>query len=189
MIEEWKAIPGYEGFYEVSNMGKVRSIDRVVERGGPYGRRFLSLKSKMLSLIPGDQGHMSVYLYGPEGGTKSMKYFAVHRLVLLAFRGPCPPGMQACHFPDPDPTNNCVDNLMWGTPKTNMQHREIHGHGARGSKSVRAKLTEADIPVIRKKLAKAEGVLGGLSAIAREYKVDAATIRDIRIRKTWWHVA
>jgi hypothetical protein len=60
------------------------------------------------------------------------KRFHVSRLVLQAFVGPCPPGMQACHFPDRTKTNNKLRNLRWGTAKDNARDRDIHGTTRRG---------------------------------------------------------
>ncbi len=61
--------------------------------------------------------------------------YLVHRLVLLAFVGPCPEGMQCRHYPDPDPSNNHVGNIRWGTPKENAEDRKEHGTTANSVKN------------------------------------------------------
>lgn len=107
--EEWKAIPGYEGKYEVSSRGQVRSLSRLDARGR---RR----AEKMLSPRVAKSGHLFVALYGLDGRND----FAVHVIVLEAFVGPRPDGMDACHWNDV-PCDNRVDNLRWGTRANNAQ--------------------------------------------------------------------
>lgn len=68
----------------------------------------------------------------------------IHRLILEAFVGPCPEGMEARHL-DNDPTNNRLDNLCWGTPKENTEDRRRHGTMAIGERIGCAKLTAKDI--------------------------------------------
>ena len=64
----------------------------------------------------------------------SCRQYNVHTLVLLAFVGPCPPGMECRHFPDRNPANNCLENLSWGTRSQNQQDRITHGTSNRGMK-------------------------------------------------------
>src|SRR6266545_5079971 len=73
----------------------------------------------------------------------------VHRLVLEAFVGPRPLGMECCHEDD-DPDNNRLGNLRWGTPKDNSADARRNGgfRVARGEQHPRAKLSEKDIPVV-----------------------------------------
>jgi hypothetical protein len=75
----------------------------------------------------------------------------VHRLVLEAFVGPCPDGMEACHR-DGDRLNCALSNLRWDTPAANQADRVLHGTSNRGSRQWQAKLNEGDIPVIRELL-------------------------------------
>lgn len=118
--EEWRAIPGYEGFYEASNLGRVRSLDReYVRRDGIRTRR----KGKVLTPTINTYGRRQVYLCLP--GEKQNPQL-VHRLVLQAFVGPCPDGMEACHWDD-DHTNNRLDNLRWDTRVNNYRDRERNG--------------------------------------------------------------
>ena len=71
-------------------------------------------KWRMLKLFRSASfGHMSVALSNKNG----QRFFRVHRLVLSAFVGPCPVGMEACHFPDRNPSNNHLENLRWDTPE------------------------------------------------------------------------
>lgn len=115
-METWKDIPGYSGRYQVSDHGRVRSLPRRAW----LGNRWANLKGKILSDFPGGQyGHRKLALEG--------RQVYVHRLVLETFIGPCPDGMESCHFPDKSTTNNHLDNLRWGTHQENMIDREKHG--------------------------------------------------------------
>lgn len=131
--EIWKPVTGYEGLYEVSDHGRVRSLDRRDRMGRFYKGRVL--RPRRLK-----HGYLRVNLCF--NGSSEARY--VHRLVLEAFVGPCPEGMQACHFPDRDPANNRRSNLRWDAVKANGEDRVRHGtaHRPRGERCGRAKLTE-----------------------------------------------
>lgn len=114
--EIWKPIPGYEGRYEVSNQGRVRSLDRTVP--GKDGR-VTFFKGRELQPWVSNGGHLVVGL-----GRNRREY--VHRLVLFAFVGPCPAGMEACHIND-CPADNRVVNLRWDTRSENGLDRRRNG--------------------------------------------------------------
>jgi hypothetical protein len=114
--ERWKPIPGSPG-YEVSDRGRVRSLDRLVyNRMGHYQRR----RGRVLKPGTSTRGHLVVSVGSP------IKTVLLHPLVLEAFVGPRPPGMVACHWDD-DVTNNRLDNLRWATPSDNMYDRIRNG--------------------------------------------------------------
>ena len=106
-METWKAIPGYEGIYEVSDQGNVRSVDR---RDFSGARR----TGRAINPFTTDRGYLQVELNKCGEGRKHL----VHRLVLTAFVGPCPEGMVGCHFNDVG-TDNRLENLRWDTPRAN----------------------------------------------------------------------
>ena len=106
MQEVWKAIPGYEGQYEVSDQGNVRTFRR-----GANGR--LMKPGRM------PQGHLSVAL-----GRKNSQ--CVHRLVLLTFVGPAPDKHECCHN-NGNPADNRLENLRWGTRSENISDAVRHG--------------------------------------------------------------
>lgn len=114
------AVPGYEGSYEVSDIGEVRSLDRYVGRG--YSQCLI--KGRILKQTStSTTGHLEVELFKESKGWR----VGVHRLVLLAFIGPCPDEMQCCHWDDV-PTNNVLSNLRWGTQAENMlDRRRVRG--------------------------------------------------------------
>lgn len=110
--EVWKPVPGWDGEYEVSSQGRVRSIDRQIIRSDGVIQR---VKGKML--VPTKKkrtGHHWIRLMKNSAGEP--RY--VHRLVLEAFVGPCPDGMVGCHEDD-DPDNNHLENLRWDTISQN----------------------------------------------------------------------
>lgn len=116
--EIWKPVVGFEESYEVSDRGRVRSIDRVT----PHGAHRRGVE---LSAAPGHRGHLRVTLF--DHGDRRLIY--VHRLVLEAFVGPCPRGMECCHS-DGDPKNNSLTNLRWDTRSANGLDAAKHGtHG------------------------------------------------------------
>ena len=124
---KWLTIESFPN-YEVSDTGLVRRIDTHKEIAQNPCRKKLPYRRVHLS-------HKGV-----------AKYVFVHRLVLTAFVGDCPDGMQTLHADD-DPTNNHLSNLSWGTPKRN--HSTID---RKGEANGRAKLTEADVREIRSSL-------------------------------------
>lgn len=108
-IEQWKAVPGFEASYEVSDLGRVRSKDRTVRCG--VGAKSIA----GVTLKP--WAHRSGHLYVRFGkrGTASQ----VHLLVMAAFGPPRPPGTECRHIDD-NPRNNHIDNLIWGTRRQNI---------------------------------------------------------------------
>jgi hypothetical protein len=107
----------------------------------------------------------------------------VHALVLAAFVGPCPEGMEACHW-DGDPGNNRLDNLRWDVPKANAADTVRHGRVPRGERHCFAKLTAERVVAIRRRLAAGESQ----TAIARSEGVGRNTVWKIAAGKTWRHV-
>ena len=115
--EVWRPVIGHEGKYEVSNIGRVRSVDHMVYAG--EGRQRLA-KGRILK--PGSlrrQGHQYVNL-----GKGNSRY--VHQLVLEAFVGTMPDGAVTRHL-NGIPTDNRVENLAWGTHLENMRDTLRHG--------------------------------------------------------------
>ncbi len=107
----------------------------------------------------------------------------VHRLVLEAFVGPCPKGMECCHN-DGDPTNNNLSNLRWDTRKANSADRKKHGTDIEGTKNKMAKLDDDKVREMRR--LREEG--WSFSRLARYYQVDIKTVFPAVHRRTWKHV-
>ena len=168
-LEIWKPIVGFEGRYEVSNHGRVKSLLRC--RG---------TTERILKPFTNNQvGHLSVRLYARRERRGSL----VHRLVLTAFVGPCPSGTECRHL-DGNPTNNHVGNLCWGTRTENMADNIRHGTIAIGIRNGNAKLTDDGVREIRELLKQ------GLSQrkIARLFSVGHDAISAINTDRLWKHV-
>lgn len=113
-IEQWRKIPG-EQFYEASNAGRIRSLDRVCDAGR---RR----RGKILKPGVNRHGHFVVSL--SSHGFETTR--SVHQLVLNTFVGPRPVGLVGRHL-NSDPSDNRVSNLEWSTQRVNMLDRNEHG--------------------------------------------------------------
>lgn len=135
--EEWRRVLGFE-YYEVSDWGNVRSwLSRNRNAHPPTTPR--ALKQRLTTT-----GYPSVSLYSD----KKRGPARVHRLVLEAFVGPCPAGMEACHS-DGNKINNRLENLRWDSRSGNQADRVQHGTSNRGERQGQSRLTEADIVAIR----------------------------------------
>lgn len=110
----WRVIPGFS-MYEVSDQGQLRSW-----RNGKYGR---AAAPRLMKLPLDYHGYPATNLRGDDGLRHT---FRIHRLVLLAFRGPRPPGMDSRHA-NGDPTDNRLSNLNYSTRSRNMRDRVRHG--------------------------------------------------------------
>ena len=126
--ERWLPVPDYEGFYEVSSLGRVRSLVRMTARGRRGGR--------MKETPPGTCGYPVVSLWAHGTG----RTVAVHVLIAAAFLGSRPAGMEVRHL-DGDPSNCVLSNLAYGTHAENMRDMLAHGtarkpgtHCSRGHK-------------------------------------------------------
>jgi hypothetical protein len=115
----WLPIPDYEGFYEVSDLGLVRSVDRVQVNSLGRVRR---LRGKMLKCSPSKHGYPRVAL-SRQG---CVWFVEVHRLVMLAFEGPCPPELEVCHG-NGNQLDNRLSNLRYGTVSENRLDAVRHG--------------------------------------------------------------
>lgn len=116
MDEHWMPIPGYEGSYEVSDTGRVRSLDRV----NHVGRK---LRGLILKQIDGTGGYYRVGLH--RNGEHTQHH--VHRLVLTAFAGSPVDGLNVARHLDGNPKNNSSSNLAWGTTQENILDQIRHG--------------------------------------------------------------
>jgi hypothetical protein len=164
--EEWRPVVGFEGFYEVSDLGQVRRVGRIAD--AQVGRILAARGGLYQSVMFGPYNHPTQH--------------NIHRLVAEAFLGPCPAGHECNHI-DGIKTHNRFTNLEWVTPAQNSRHASVTGLVASGERHGRAKLTEADVLAIR-----AEGGKVTQQTLANQYGVDRATISYIQARKTWRHI-
>ncbi len=169
-IENWRDIPGFEGFYQASDHGSIKSLVRAVPMSD--GRTY-RVKEKMLK-----QSWNGAYRHVILSSSGREETMLVHRLVLLAFVGSCPDGMEARHL-DGNTENNRLDNLEWGTPKENHEDRVRH-KTARYGRAFR--LSSGQRQRIRKLKARGELNTAMRMELAKEYGVCFGTIcRYVRI--------
>lgn len=174
--EVWLEIPGWEGFYEVSSLGRIRSIRRLsrVNSITPDRKRMMGGKVRKLQKIKG--GYLRVPLTA-DGRRESMQ---VHRAVLLAFKGNPADGQVARHL-NGNPSDNRAENLEWGTHLENMEDRQLHGNYENGERHVMARLSDKDALHIY--ISEELGI-----DLAEHYGVSPTVISSIRRGHTWRHV-
>lgn len=117
-METWRPAVGFEKFYEISDQGRVRSLDRLVRRRG-----WAILTGKVLGQYPNNKGRLMVTLCGENGARRRA---LVHHLVLEAFEGPRPEGQEGCHD-NGNHTDNRRENLRWDTHQENCHDMRDHG--------------------------------------------------------------
>ena len=171
MSEHWLPVPGYEGLYDVSDLGNVRS-HHVSKRPRKNG--------SLLSPGLGTGGHVTVVLYRD----KARRSWPVHQLVLLAFEGPRPDGMETLHGPGGNLDNRLV-NLSYGTSAQNKADQLRDGVANIGERCGTAKLTSAIVLECRKRYATGETQ----TALAAEYGISQPTISELVRGTTWAHLA
>lgn len=175
--ETWKPAVGHP-HYEVSDLGRVRSITRPIHNYVRAGR----------VLIPGQKTFKGklVAMQVRLGRGSPRK---VHHLVLEAFVGPRGPDQECCHN-DGNPANNLLTNLRWDTHSANMEDSVRHGTNSRppifrGEAHAMTSLTERQVLEIRRPADR----FGLHVDLSRQYGVSNQTIRRIRQRIVWKHVA
>jgi hypothetical protein len=179
-VEMWKGIPEIYN-YEVSNRGRIRSLDRKLEFIGRWGHTVRFHRGRILRLKPKPNGDGGIYwCFYIDGG----KYLQVNRSVCAAFHG-CAPSFkhEAAHL-DGDTHNNTPENLIWATALENAAHKKRHGTNPTGSKNAMAVIDEKQIKSIF------ESYIFGIDrqTIADRYGVTDGAIRSIVTGNTWRHV-
>lgn len=170
--EIWLPIPGFEGFYVVSNRGMVRSLPRP----GCHNPNRIYGGKTIKPVLRKKDGYLVVGLRA--NGISIQR--GLHQLVALAFLGSPPEGFECCH-------NNGIktdcrsDNLRWDTKSGNAKDKAIHGTQFYGSSSPNAKLTESDVMQIK---ASSENTV----ELGKRFCVSNVTIGRIKNGVTWRHV-
>jgi hypothetical protein len=177
--ETWRPVVGHEGEYEVSDRGRVRSLDRVILRRigkGLTPDRLVTSNEPGAFLRPGLASH------GYPTISIKRQTHCVHKLVLEAFVGPRPDGMQACHK-DGNRQNPALVNLRWDTPSGNAVDNLANGTRLQGEEYRTAKLTNSAVIEMRR-------LRGRLSqkALAEMFGVSPAAVQAVMDGRTWKHV-
>lgn len=167
--ETWKPVVGYEGYYEISDQGKIFSFRR-------KGATSLGVRNYGGGLLKPSlqKGKYYAVTLTREGTGKS---FRVHRLMLMTFVGAPPEGYDACHN-NGIPTDNRLENLRWDTRKNNLADRKKHGTDPVGDRSSSAILTWEQVADIRKSDK-------SIYRLAKDYGVGWTTVSDIKKNRTW----
>lgn len=179
-MPEW---PGYA----VSDDGrvwscKVPSIRRVAHT--PCGKYLRTWSQLRATDFINKQGYRCVHVCLKDRPNKRQRTFSVGVLVALAFIGPRPEGMEVRHFPDPDPGNNHVSNLCYGTHQQNAQDRRVQGTPiAEGVRHGASKLNNTKVLVVR---FLARSFSQGF--ISKLYGISQSVISEIVSRRAWKHV-
>ena len=176
----YRGIPDFPG-YRVGDDGSVWSCWKRIQLGRPKGCKFvLSEEWKRLKQNPRGYGYVAVDLCRDGKARHKM----IHRLVLLAFVGPCPLGKQVAHE-NGNPRDNRLTNLSYKTPKENHADRLRHGTLPWGEEHCSAKLTAADVQEIR-----AQYQSGARTKdLAKRYNVLDSTILRAVKKRTWKRLA
>lgn len=167
MEEVWRPVVGYEGLYEVSNVGRLRNLGR---------RRVPRIRGHFI-----EGGYPQVVLYR-KGQARTDK---VHRIVAAAFIGPRPVAHQVNHI-DGVKTNNAATNLEYVTPLQNIRHAQALGllhtdpQKVRGERNGKARLTEAAVREIRRLRPTTSA-----TEIAARLGVHRATVDDVVKGRRW----
>lgn len=177
IAEVWKGVPGYELFYQVSNLGRIKSLDRPRD---PSCRRGFSgaVKGRILSPVLGNTGYSQVQL--------QHKTTRVHRIVAKAFI-PNPENKPQVNHKNGIKTDNRAENLEWATRCENMRHAHKNGlmRIHRGMKSNLAKLTDSCVRKIREKHSVGSHSIAQLSSY---YNTSQSNISIILRRLSWKHI-
>ena len=169
--EVWVSVPGFDGRYDVSDRGRVRSLYMGKKRlEQPRIKKGQISKSGYERVVLSDRG--------------KVKGWGVHRLVLTAFTRPQPQSIDCRHL-DGNRRQNTLANLAWGTRSENVADTRRHGTIAMGSSNGATTLTEYDVICIKTELKNNELTQ---SALAERYGVCQQTISNISRRRTWSHV-
>lgn len=175
----YRDISGYPG-YRVGDDGSVWSCLELLNRGNGYERSIGSRWKQIKLQHAPSEPYYTVNLHSE---TRA-KTYRVHQLVLEAFVGKAPEGLEACHG-DGNRATNALSNLRWDTRRSNCDDRAKHGTIARGDNSPRSKLTSSQVLSIR-----SEYAAGGINQyeLADKYGVCQATIWYVVSRKHWAHL-
>lgn len=177
----YREIPGFPG-YRIGDDGSVWSCrERVHVIGLRGSQSVIGTAWHRLRVRQNQNGYAIITIRARNKTVTRL----VHQLVLETFVGPCPSGMEACHFPYRNKTNNALSNLRWDTKVANAADRVAHGNGLAGDGNPRHKLTEAEVIQAR-----ATYLAGGIShaGLASRYGITSSAMGKIIRGAAWRHL-
>jgi hypothetical protein len=170
-VEEWRDVEGFEGYYQISNQGRVKSLPR-----------FKRKTERILKPTPNTTGYLIVGLRKPGEKVRSM---LVHRLVLMAFEPlPCYENITVNHK-NFDTQDNKISNLEWCTQEENNKH--FNDYGVRPESTVKGESHHLSVLTAEKVLeirAKHSNGQSG-NSLSKEYGIGESTVRQVVNRVTW----
>jgi hypothetical protein len=188
MDETWYPVVGWEGIYEVSDLGTIRSVDRILESKSRWGgTKHVAFRGRLITPIYISRAQRNGYYGVMLAHNNRRNRVLIHQVVMRAFVGEPPVGKEVNHR-NGDKSDNRLVNLEYVTKSENCQHRfNVLGHhgSQRGEKSWNAKLTEIQVHDIRERYA--AGCITQ-QEIADTYGVTASLISMIVNRKSWSHI-
>lgn len=167
-MEIWKDVVGYEGFYQVSNFGNVKSL------GNEFSR-----KERFLKLSPQSKGYLTVVLQ--KNSTRKM--VLVHRIVAEYFVDNAESKVQVNHI-NGIKTDNRVENLEWVSHRENLDHAIKNNLTLKGEENRNSKLKDIDVVKIHSLLQKKTTI----KELSESYNVSYSTIDGIRTNRYWKHL-
>lgn len=182
-VEIWTPVVGWETDYEVSSIGRVRTV--AARRATRQGVRWRHARVKVQNICP--YGYRRVKLTNKVSG-KPDTTMTVHRLVAMAFISN-PLNLETVNHKDGDKANNTIENLEWATRSDNSKHGHANGLMTplpRGERHHAAKLTDDIVRTIR---TTDFAVQGTQAALARRLNISVDTIRLVRKGLRWAHVS
>jgi len=177
MNEIWKPIIGYEGLYEISNFGNVKSLAKTKTLERKSINVIYETPEKILSKLSSGRGYLFVRLVKNKDKGKTK---LIHRLVAEAFLG-CKPNNYQVNHKNFDRSDNRLENLEWCTAKENVRYTAEYNRHLHGERHHKAKLKEKDVLKIRQDNKSAK-------KLALMFNVDKSNILQIKAMKTWKHI-
>lgn len=174
--EVWKPVTLFEGCYEVSNTGKIKTVARsFIQKNGQVKRI-----KELIKVCP--QNHRGYNRAQLTSSTGFKKIYSVHRIVAHHFI-PNPNNLQEVNHINGIKTDNRVENLEWCDRKHNEFHAKLNGLKSRGTKNPRSKIDDIQAKTIKSLKGEVK-----IAALAGYFNVSKATISSINSNRNWYWV-